>query len=139
MLQVKAIWSSQADSEEIILSHSNYDIRVSVIAAVLCRDEALLILADSCISFHSSSQRHDFVTLAGHSWLNDAMINFYVELTVERAERDQSLPRIGCVLLPARAALAASSAADGSCTLNVEIASPTLAAHPDHQLTSTGA
>jgi sentrin-specific protease 1 len=38
--------------------------------------------------------RHDFATLDGLNWLNDEVINFYMELIKERSEQVEHLPKV---------------------------------------------
>jgi sentrin-specific protease 1 len=38
--------------------------------------------------------RYDFATLDGLSWLNDMVINFYLELIKERSEQVEDLPKV---------------------------------------------
>lgn len=45
----------------------------------------------------SRRQLYDLITLAGHTWLNDVVINLYIQLICDRADADTGLPRIGCL------------------------------------------
>ena len=38
--------------------------------------------------------RSDLATLEGLNWLNDEVINFYMELIKERSEQNEDLPRV---------------------------------------------
>lgn len=38
--------------------------------------------------------RNDFATLDGLNWLNDIIINFYLELIKERSEQCEDLPKV---------------------------------------------
>lgn len=38
--------------------------------------------------------RYDFATLDGLNWLNDMVINFYLELIKERSEQVEYLPKV---------------------------------------------
>lgn len=44
--------------------------------------------------FSFSITRHDIQTLDGLNWLNDEVINFYMELLKERSAVDESLPKV---------------------------------------------
>ncbi|XP_055603201.1 sentrin-specific protease 1-like isoform X2 [Uranotaenia lowii] len=44
--------------------------------------------------FNISITRNDLATLIGDNWLNDEVINFYMNLLIERSEQNESLPRV---------------------------------------------
>lgn len=47
--------------------------------------------------FNLSIKRADLFTLTGTEWLNDEVINFYMNLLVERSEQNPHLPKLYCM------------------------------------------
>lgn len=50
-----------------------------------------------CRNFQAFSikvARKDLLTLRGAEWLNDEIINFYLNLIVDRAEKDANFPKV---------------------------------------------
>lgn len=47
--------------------------------------------------FNLSIKRADLLTLTGTEWLNDEVINFYMNLLVERSEQNSNLPKVYCM------------------------------------------
>ncbi|CAO1391806.1 unnamed protein product [Diamesa serratosioi] len=46
------------------------------------------------VKFSISVTRNDLYTLVGDSWLNDEVINFYMNLLMDRSEKNDSLPKV---------------------------------------------
>lgn len=46
------------------------------------------------VKFSISITRNDLYTLVNENWLNDEVINFYMNLLIDRSEKNDSLPKI---------------------------------------------
>lgn len=44
--------------------------------------------------FNVDITRRDLLTIAGLEWLNDEVINFYMNLIIERSRQTPSLPKV---------------------------------------------
>jgi sentrin-specific protease 1 len=54
--------------------------------------------AEGCVAdkFNITVGNHDIRTLRDRQWLNDEIVNFYVNLLMERSEKEEGWPKIHC-------------------------------------------
>jgi len=92
-LEAEPELSSEEEEEEEDLLPELTSVMESVISAALKSSPPTQLMSEA---FNQRITRHDLQTLKGLNWLNDEVINFYMNMLMDRSKKNEKLPKVYC-------------------------------------------